>query len=294
MKLLNFLKPSNIVETNNNPQLEQTFGFVIVRHVNSEETNKYWIECLRCIRNHYHSDKVIIVDDSSDPVFVNDSGVDITNVQVVQSEFPKRGELLGYCYYHKLKPFDKAVILHDSAFIQNRINFENINLAFLWSFEVTMLNAITGKNVPNNHDPDNDIRLLGYLKNNGPLIETYKSERWKGCFGAMSVIHGTILDYFVDKYDLFKLLDHVNTRSLRMNVERVFGVICSIETNRKVQVICGDIFQHPGCYNLNFERYKEFVRNLETEENERAKNLFKLKAKNPLINYPIFKVWTGR
>jgi hypothetical protein len=271
-----------------------TFGFVVVRHVNNEETNKYWIECLRCIRKYYPFEKVLIVDDSSDPESLNSNGVNMANVEIVQSEFPKRGELLGYYYFHKLKPFEKGIVLHDSAFIQNRIEFENINLAFLWSFESTYIRLLDGKIFKSNDDPENDIRLLGYLKNSQPLIDKYKSEQFKGCFGVMSVIHGTVLDYFVDKYDLFKLLDHVNTRSLRMNVERVFGVICSIETNRKVQVICGDIFQHPECYELKFDMYKDLVNSLETEEIQRKKNIFKLKAKNPLLSYQIFKVWTGR
>jgi hypothetical protein len=271
-----------------------TFGFVVVRHVNSEQTNNYWIECLRCIRKHYPFEKVLIVDDISDPVFLDSNGVNMKNVEVVQSEFPKRGELLGYYYFHKLKPFDKAIILHDSVFIQNIINFENINIALLWSFEPTMIRRDDGKVFKLNDDPENDIRLLSYLKNSQPLIDKYKSEQFKGCFGVMSVIHSTILDYFVENYDLFKLLEHVNTRQLRMNVERVFGVICSVEINNNVPTICGDIFNHPKSFRLNFDMYKDMTDSLDIQEKQRTQNIFKFKAKNPLLNYPIFKVWTGR
>jgi hypothetical protein len=271
-----------------------TFGFVVVRHVNNEQTNKYWIECLRCIRKYYPFENVLIVDDSSDPEFLNSNGINMTNVEVVQSEFPKCGELLGYYYFHKLKPFEKGIILHDSAFIQRRINFENINLAFLWSFESTYIRLLDGKIFKTNDEPENDIRLLSYLKNSQPLLEKYKSDQFVGCFGVMSVIHGILLDYFVEKYDLFKLLEHVNTRKLRMSVERVFAVIFSKENNEKVPTICGDIFNHPMCYELNFDMYKDLVNSLETEEIQRKKNIFKLKAKNPLLNYQIFKVWTGR
>jgi type I restriction-modification system DNA methylase subunit len=157
-----------------------------------------------------------------------------------------------------------------------------------------MLNAVDGKIVKTNDDPENDIRLLSYLKNSQPLIEKYTSGQFKGCFGVMSVIHSIILDYFVEKYDLFKLLEHVNMRKLRMNVERVFGVISSVETSNNVGVICGDIFSHLECYELKFDTYKDLVNSLEFEEMQRTKNLFKLKSKNPLLDYPIFKVWTGR
>jgi hypothetical protein len=69
-------------------------------------------------------------------------------------------------------------------------------------------------------------------------------------------------------------------------------VICSHET--PIQTICGDIFNHPVCFRLNFHEYKELVQALVNEEIQRIKNIFKLHAKNPLYEYPILKVWTGR
>ena len=39
--------------------IENNFGFILLRHVNSEKTNLYWQESYRCIRKFY-SNKIII------------------------------------------------------------------------------------------------------------------------------------------------------------------------------------------------------------------------------------------
>lgn len=237
----------------------------------------------------------MIVDDASDPSFVNESGVDMSNICTVQSEYPKRGELLGYYYFHKLKPFDTAMILHDSMFIQNKINISGHTVAFLWEFS---------SEPEYNSDSDGDIQLLNTLKNNDTLVETYMARRWTGCFGTMSVISHTFLDTLVQKYDLFRLLDHVKSRPLRMNLERVFGVVCSLET--QVITICGNIFNHPGTFNLTFDTYMWAVELAKKDEHTLLNvNPFNRVAaritptvispnRHPIFNRPILKVWTGR
>ena len=49
-----------------------SFGFIMLRHVNSEETNKYWIESYSCIRSLYPDNMIIIIDDSSNYVFITE------------------------------------------------------------------------------------------------------------------------------------------------------------------------------------------------------------------------------
>ena len=41
-------------------------GFIILRHVNNELTNQYWIHSYKCIRQYYPENNIIIVDDNSD------------------------------------------------------------------------------------------------------------------------------------------------------------------------------------------------------------------------------------
>ena len=130
------------------------FGFIIIRYVNSEETNLYWQECYNCIRKYY-TNNIIIIDDNSNSIYVKND-IELINCNIIQSEFPKRGELLPYYYFHKYHFFEKAIILHDSTFIQNTINIENSNsIKFLWSFEhnwdtptneITMIHNMTKNN----------------------------------------------------------------------------------------------------------------------------------------------------
>ena len=41
------------------------YGFIITRHVNSELTNKYWNNCVQCLRRFYPYRKIVIIDDNS-------------------------------------------------------------------------------------------------------------------------------------------------------------------------------------------------------------------------------------
>lgn len=99
------------------------FGFIIIRHVNSEETNEYWKECYRCIRKFY-SEPIVIIDDNSNPNFIKYDNIEPVNYLVIPSEFPQRDELLPYYYLWKFHLFEKAVIIHDSVFIKEKIDFE--------------------------------------------------------------------------------------------------------------------------------------------------------------------------
>jgi len=134
------------------------FGFIITRYVNSEKTNNYWIECYNCIRKFYKN-KIIIIDDNSNPEYLN-SNIELENCQIIQSEYPQRGEILAYYYFYKYYFFENAIIIHDSVFIQNFIDFDkkynNTNIKFIWDFahtwdtpedEITLLhNILQNKN----------------------------------------------------------------------------------------------------------------------------------------------------
>ena len=69
-----------------------TFGFILTRYVHSVVTNKYWNECIKCIRRFY-TEKIIVIDDNSNQEYVQ-ADFEYDNVEIVQSEFPQRGELL--------------------------------------------------------------------------------------------------------------------------------------------------------------------------------------------------------
>ena len=233
-----------------------TLGFIILRHVNSELTNKYWIHCYKCVRKYYPENNILIIDDNSDVNFLQNQPLYRTTI--INSEYHKRGELLPYYYYLKNKLFDNAVIIHDSVFINKYIDFSVDKYKFIWEF----------KHIWNDvKDETNLIKVF----DDAELLEFYKNTNlWKGCFGAMTVISHDFLTHINKKYDISKLLDFIKTRQNRCSFERVFA--CLLQKEHPKQILLGDI--HDYCtWQIKFD-----------SEN----NLDKYN------HLPLIKVWTGR
>lgn len=212
----------------------QTFGFIMTRHVCNNATNELWKESYRCIRKHYPNNiKIVIIDDNSKQEFINHSDFSLINTQVIQSEFPKRGELLAYYYFLKLKPFDKAVIIHDSIFIRRYINFSLLDdFCPLFSFK------------RNWDNPDVEIPIVKELKND-TLNKDYQSKEWLGCFGVMSIISYNTLNFLQEEYNFPNNLVYIlDSREKRMGLERILGLLyfeyCK-KNSIKNKTIFGDI-----------------------------------------------------
>ena len=204
----------------NKTKMEQ--GFIILRHVNSEQTNKYWITCYDKIREFYPENKIILVDDNSNYDYISKEKEDLlTNTTIIKSEFKGRGEILPYYYYLKNKLFDIAFVIHDSVFIQKHIDF-GTEKRFIWEFE---------------HHWDNlydQTRLINLLKNNGEVLHLYNNNSlWKGCFGVMSIVKHDFLLTLEDKFNFTNLVNHISCRYDRMSLERVFAVLFTLENSNK-------------------------------------------------------------
>ena len=209
--------------------MNNSFGFIITRHVNSVKTNKYWNHCVKLIRTFYPLTKIIIIDDNSNYEYVIPE-FNYINLDIIQSEFTGRGELLPYYYYLKHKFFDNAIIIHDSVFIHKRIPFEKfngINVLPLWFFHSDKENM------------ENTKRIAKNLKNNTSILnkiskEMYllgiNSDKWYGCFGVQSYINLGFLEQIENKYGITKLLLHVTCRADRCSLERIFGIIFFTES----------------------------------------------------------------
>jgi hypothetical protein len=241
-------------------------GFIIIRHVNSEKTNLLWQECYRCIRKFYNN-KIIIIDDNSNEEFLTSMIID--NTEIIQSEFPKRGELLPYYYFLKYAWFDNAVILHDSVFIQKAIKFDKDN-KFLWHFS--------------SHEWDNsinEINLIKKLSNNTELLNFYnKKEEWYGCFGVMSFISYNTIHNINSKYNFFTLLKFIQARNDRMMLERIFAAILWYEN---------DLKKDSCSYFGNIQNYCKW----NFSEKYTMNDYLEDKAKNQ-ITLSIVKLWSGR
>ena len=113
-----------------------TIGFIILRHVSDEKTNKLWNLSYKSIRTHYPENIILIIDDNSDYNFVkNEQERELHNTVFINSEYKKRGELLPIYYYLHNELFDIAVIIHDSLFINSYIDFNVETYKFLFEFD---------------------------------------------------------------------------------------------------------------------------------------------------------------
>ena len=273
------INPNNATTT---ATTHKEIGFIILRYVNSAITNQYWKECYRCIRYFYPSNKILIIDDNSDKNFLtcdtNTIEQELHNTTTIQSEYPKRGEFLPYYYYLRNKFCDIAVILHDSIFIQTRINFNVDEYKMLWHFPSYLMKdgQSSGKQIE-------QIRAL----NNGDLNHMYEYfylNKFNGCFGAMSIITYDYLNEINNIFKIDKLIPHITCRVSRCAFERVFSFLLIYKQNRgnlanrggknKHQSLLGDIVKYCR-WGITYDEYLE--------------NKHKHKIKLPIV-----KVWTGR
>jgi len=221
---------------------KNSFGFIMIRYVNSIVTNESWIECYNSIRKFYKND-IIIIDDNSDINFLTD--IQTVNCRVIQSEYPRRGEFLPYYYYIKNKFFNRAVVIHDSMIFRKYYDFSNIknynNFSRLFYF-------------PNN-DYNNDITyfkdMSKFLKN-GNMLYQYHIKNIKnliGCFGICYVID---YNYIVDiekRYNISNLINYVDTRSKRQTLERFLSCLFDMDRTISKFKTCTDLL---GSIHNNF------------------------------------------
>lgn len=239
------------------------WGFIMVRCVQNELTSQYWLKSYDCIRKLYPEIPIVIIDDNSNPDYINnDMESNLYQCQIIKSEYPQRGEMLGYFYFMQKHWFDKAVVIHDSVFIKKRMDFHSHkNVKFLWHFGEKKYD-----------DVEMETQLL--QKINGPYMDLYADKnKWKGCFGLMSVIDH---DFLVKISYMFLLMDHVNTRRHRSCMERIFAVMCFHHYPELMDniSIMGDIHQYALPWGFDYQSF------IQHENNERMPS--------------IVKVWTGR
>jgi hypothetical protein len=257
--------------------MNHSYGFIITRHVNSEKTNKYWNISVRCIRKFYPYIKIVIIDDNSNPLFLK-SDYEYKNVEIIQSEYHGRGELLPYIYYNKNKWFDHAIILHDSIFIHKKLNIEklieyNHSVIPLWFFN------------PDKEDLQNTLRISNSLNNSYILQKKILMNdtilglpylKWYGCFGAQCFIKHDFVKHIENKYKISNMINFIKCRRDRCSFERIIGAIFFTEYQKlyMMKSLFGNIFTYQKwCY--SYENYENDIKN------------------GKLPNY-IVKVWSGR
>ena len=254
------------------------FGFIITRHVNSENTNKYWNHSIKLLRIFYPTKKIVIIDDNSDSNFLK-ADFEYSNVEIIQSEFSGRGELLPYYYFIKNKFFENAIIIHDSVFFHKRINFEVLNgtsVLPLWYFNA------------DNENESNTKTLIEKLKNKtiiqdkllynaAAMFSIILDKKWYGCFGCQSYINHNFLLHIENKYNISELTKVILNRADRCCLERILGCIFCTEypITNKSKSIFGNIMKYPLTGRYSYDMYNTDL-------------------KKGTIKRDVVKVWTGR
>ena len=252
-----------------------SYGFIITRHVNSQQTNRYWNHCVKCLRVFYPQKKIVIIDDNSNPEFLKED-FNYNNIIIIQSEYKGRGELLPYLYFLKNKFFDNAIIIHDSIFFHRRVNFEHLlgkQVIPLWHF------------YPDKENINNTLRIASKLNNSRVIIDKINSgnpiismpnDKWYGCFGIQSFIKHDFLIFLESKYRISNLIEAVSCRADRCSLERIFGCLFFTENSHILnnKSLLGDIMKYQT-WGYSFNKYQSELK----------------KGRVPNL---IVKVWTGR
>lgn len=243
---------------------EKQLGFIILRHVNSIETNQYWISCYNSIRRFYNND-IIIIDDNSNYDYITNEN--LINCKIIQSEFPGRGELLPYYYMYKLHLFDRAIILHDSTYFNKKINFPSNECLFLWHFDI--------------RDPfiiyEDILPFLNKLDNTEYLISILNDKKWNACFGIMTIINYNILVRLEKTFNFFQnIMPCSINRFDRMMFERIFSLI--------LHYIYPHLYNHTSLLGhiLYYMKSNITFKNCNFEESK------------VYVDLPLVKFWSGR
>lgn len=255
-----------------NGAMRPPLGAVLLRHVCDSLTDLYWKRAYRAIRRFHPEIPVMIVDDSSDRQFLQEDIV-LTHCTVIYDYDHKgRGELLPYWYFYRLRPFDQAIILHDSTFLQAPITCdlqEQEGIQFLWT-------------IPHIYDDALQVEiqeLIGAL----PEVERedvrsmYRHTKadWTGIFGVMSIVDGKWLDEVIQRFDLFdRWFPIIKNRQYRCALERVFGLVAYYHQRTRVRTSMFGKIQQYIRWGVTFMEY------LANEATYQA--------------YPVMKVWSGR
>jgi hypothetical protein len=221
-----------------------SFGFIIVRNVQSKVSNEYWKECVRCIRLLY-SEPIIVFDSGSCAEFLD--SYTALNLQIVNAEKTNKAVFGAYTYFLENHPFDTAVIIHDSVFIRRFIKFHEVRtVKFIWHFTHTWNN------------PTTETKLLSYLHTNERVRQVYENQaKWVGSLGAMSVITHAFLTQLQTAHNFLALQDGIQEWADWVAFERILGVLCCIEDASLVESpsLLGDVHKYSVRFGFPYDHY---------------------------------------
>lgn len=192
---------------------QEEVGFIVTRCVKKGSQNALYRECYEAIRRFHPDLKIIFIDDNSNKDVLEE--YPMTNVEIIQSEYPAAGEYLPYWYLLQYKMFKKSIFLQDSMILNARIPYEEVDdYKFIYEFTADRLEF-------------NEVNILidGCLKPN-EMRYLYDSNLWAGCWGSTMVITSDFLQKVEDTLEISRWSKLINTRNMRMGLERGIALAC--------------------------------------------------------------------
>ena len=258
---------------------ENNYVIYITRHMCNDNSSKYWIQNYENIRKFYKNIKIIIIDDNSKDEYLKKSKDEYlkndknNNIEFIYTKHLGRGEILPYYYFSNSNEKKYALILHDSIVMEKEIHrfIEEKEYMSLWSFF-------------SRTERQDNIKYFEFLfkneiENINEYVELFKSDKWRGVFGGMSIISNKLVCALKDKYNIFEIsMSKINTRKGRKVFERMLGLILHKEGINTYESLLGNI-QH-WCKN-HYNKWWNISLNEYMSKNK----------KNECI---LSKIWTGR
>lgn len=199
------------------------FGFIMTRCVRSAVHNELWRENYCCLRRHFPTAPILIIDDYSDLTLVDlDFTID-RHTTIMYSDLPPgKGEILPYYYFYHRRPFRKAVMLNDGMLLQSREPLwsaiqRTSDYRYLWHFDDFRDN-----------EADEQLYLISTLKpevQDGLRSLRLRPDEWTGCFSSASIMTWDFLAATHQTYGLLDMVPAIEGRRDRMGLERLMGLI---------------------------------------------------------------------
>ena len=225
---------------------DQSYVFVILRHLRNAQDNALWTAAYQSIRTYY-TNKIIIIDDNSQ---VNTFNGSLVNTDVIESEYRGAGEILPYFYFFQHKWADRMIILHDSMTLHRPFRPAELEgiLRFHWHFSMKE-KAYHTKMALQFSSMRHHEGLLSFLNDS--------TSQWMGCFGGAAMISYDAVEHLEKKYGFFStLVLAIKTRKDREAFERMLGAVTFFEkmVERDTCSTFGDITRYPGAFTDNMNK----------------------------------------
>jgi len=259
----------------------EKLAFIILRHIKDDRINRMWKECHRCIRKHYSTQPIVIIDDHSAPEYATLLPDDDPNTTLYQSPHPAgRGELIPYLYLKQNTPAQRVIILHDSVFLQKPLDVASIpptqRFCPLWYFDASH-SAVGPQHIAQ------CAKVLSIIGINPMITDNMFSIQAplpviQGCFGAMAVVDPYLVQERFTKHVCHGLVNFCTNRKKRETFERIISVILRTESKNITRYsLFGHICEMTHAFYLTFDQYQNYPKEM-----------------TGASYFAAIKVWTGR